>query len=89
MSGCLCWIPELRTCYLGFSLEVATRQWSLAVFNNPLAFYGFVYMSRHFNTGRAAVVFNRAVARTALPPAVPGSSGGMHRMPGSASDGAG
>lgn len=124
--GCLNGAPEFRSCYLGFSLEVAiaesllhdeipvngefrfsrsaleqhyvhrfagsalhvldltgaalkrlaghadlagtasyaiTQQWSLSVFNNPLIFDGFIYMSRHFNTGRALILFDRAAAR--------------------------
>lgn len=37
-----------------------TQQWALAVHQNPLMFDGFIYMSRHLNTGRAAVLFDRA-----------------------------
>lgn len=37
-----------------------TQQWSLAVFNNPGDFDGFVYMSRHVNTGMAVILFDRA-----------------------------
>lgn len=40
-----------------------TQQWSLAVFNNPLKFDGFVYMSRHLNTERAAILFDRVEGR--------------------------
>lgn len=39
-----------------------TQSWALAVFNNPFAFDGFVYMSRHLNTGKA-MLFDRAAAR--------------------------
>lgn len=121
--GCLTGAPEFRSCYLGFTLEVAiaetllhdeipvngafrfsvdalnkryvhrfsgsalrmldltgatlkrlsghadlagtasyeiTRQWSLAVFCNPQNFDGFMYMSRHLNTERAVILFDRA-----------------------------
>lgn len=124
--GCLAGAPEFRSCYFGFSLEVAvaesllhdelpvdgefrfsmaalelrhvhrfsgsmlrlldltgttlkrlsghadlagtatyalTQQWSLAVFRNPLNFDGFVYMSRHLNTERAVVLFDRAATK--------------------------
>lgn len=37
-----------------------TQQWSLSVFQNPLIFDGFIYMSRHLNTGQAVVLFDRA-----------------------------
>lgn len=40
-----------------------TQQWALAVFNNPLRFDGFAYMSRHCNTDRAIVLFDRPAAR--------------------------
>jgi len=40
-----------------------TQRWALAVFKNPLRFDGFIYMSRHLNTGRAVVLFDRAAAR--------------------------
>ena len=40
-----------------------TQQWSLAVFRNPLNFDGFIYMSRHLNTERAAILFDRAAAK--------------------------
>lgn len=124
--GCLSGTPEFRSCYFGFSLEVAvaesllhdeipvdgafrfslaaleqryvhrfsgsmlrvldltgatlkrmsghadlagtasyalTQQWSLAVHRNPLKFDGFVYMSRHLNTERAVILFDRAAAK--------------------------
>ncbi|MES2742106.1 MAG: RES family NAD+ phosphorylase [Pseudomonadota bacterium] len=124
--GCLARAPEFRSCYFGFSLEVAvaesllhdelpvdgefrfsmaalelrhvhrfsgsmlrlldltgtmlkrlsghadlagtatyalTQQWSLAVFRNPLNLDGFVYMSRHLNTERAVILFDRAATK--------------------------
>lgn len=139
--GCLGGAPEFRSCYLGFSLEVAiaesllhdeipvngefrfslavleqrfvhsfagtslrvldltgvmlkrmaghadlagtasysiTQQWSLAIFNNPLAFDGFVYMSRHLNTERAVILFDRAAAHLRSKPsplALPDTTG--------------
>lgn len=131
--GCLAGAPEFRSCYLGFSLEVAiaesllhdeipvngrfqvsytalerqsvhsftgsalrlleltgatlkrlsghadlagtasyaiTQQWSLSIFDNPLNFDGFVYMSRHLNTERAMILFDRAAARLHAKPSV-------------------
>ena len=47
----------------GTAAYAVTQQWSLAVFHNPLSFDGFVYMSRHFNTGRAVMLFDRAAVR--------------------------
>jgi len=40
-----------------------TQQWAKAVFDNPLAFDGFLYMSRHLNTERAVVLFDRAAGK--------------------------
>jgi hypothetical protein len=37
-----------------------TQCWSLAVFNHPANVDGFVYMSRHVNTRKAVVLFDRA-----------------------------
>lgn len=37
-----------------------TRQWSLAVYNHPDKFDGFIYMSRHLNTDKAVILFDRA-----------------------------
>jgi hypothetical protein len=37
-----------------------TQQWSLGVFQNPAQFDGFIYMSRHLNSGQAVVLFDRA-----------------------------
>lgn len=45
-----------------------TQQWSLAVFSNPLDFDGFMYMSRHLNTERAVVLFDRAAAKVQSKP---------------------
>jgi len=46
-----------------------TQQWSLAVFSNPLNLDGFLYMSRHLNTGRAAILFDRAAGKVHGKPA--------------------
>lgn len=54
-----------------------TQRWSLAIFNNPLRFDGFIYMSRHLNTEGAVVLFDRAATSIAarLPsPALPNTS---------------
>jgi len=130
--GCLAGTPQFRSCYFGFSLDVAmaesllhdempvdgefrisrpaleqryvhrfsgsmlrvldltgatlkrlsghaglsgtasytvTQQWSLAVFRNPLNLDGFLYMSRHLNTGRAAILFDRAAGKVRGKPA--------------------
>ncbi|MES2297240.1 MAG: RES family NAD+ phosphorylase [Pseudomonadota bacterium] len=37
-----------------------TQRWSLAVFNHPAHVDGFVYMSRHVNTSKAVILFDRA-----------------------------
>jgi len=37
-----------------------TQQWSRAVHDNPTRYDGFLYMSRHLNTGRAVALFERA-----------------------------
>lgn len=47
----------------GTAAYAVTQQWSLAVFNNPLNFDGFIYMSRHLNTERALILFDRAAVR--------------------------
>ncbi len=44
----------------GSASTLVTQQWSLAVFKNPRTFDGFIYMSRHLNTQRAVVLFDRA-----------------------------
>lgn len=36
-----------------------TQQWALAVHNNPANYDGFMYGSRHHNTGLAVVLFDR------------------------------
>lgn len=43
-----------------------TQEWALAVYVNPGNFDGFVYMSRHFNTNKAVVLFDRAEKKIAL-----------------------
>lgn len=48
-----------------------TQQWSLAVFQNPQHFDGFVYMSRHENVSPAVAPFNRAKPRIRLAAAQP------------------
>lgn len=40
-----------------------TQQWAYAVFNNPAAYDGFSYMSRHINNGKAVILFDRAGAK--------------------------
>lgn len=40
-----------------------TQRWAGAVFANPANYDGFIYMSRHLNTGKAVVLFDRALAR--------------------------
>jgi hypothetical protein len=47
----------------GTASYAVTQQWSLAVYRNPLNFDGFLYMSRHLNTERAVVLFDRAAAK--------------------------
>ncbi len=47
----------------GTATYAVTQQWSLAVFNNSLNFDSFVYMSRHLNTERALILFDRAATR--------------------------
>jgi hypothetical protein len=36
-----------------------TQQWSLAIYQNPSNFDGFMYMSRHLNTDKAVILFDR------------------------------
>jgi len=40
-----------------------TQQWAHAVYLNPAGFDGFLYMSRHYNVGRAAILFDHASAK--------------------------
>lgn len=40
-----------------------TQLWAHAVYQNPQKFDGFIYMSRHLNTGRAVVLFDRAASK--------------------------
>lgn len=42
------------------------QQWARAVFSNPSRFDGFSFMSRHYNTGRAVALFDRARSKMAL-----------------------
>lgn len=52
----------------GTASYALTQQWSLAVFLNPLVVDGFIYMSRHLNTERAVVLFDRAAKRLKAKP---------------------
>lgn len=47
----------------GSSDYAITQAWALAVFNNHANVDGFIYMSRHLNTGKAVVLFDRAKHR--------------------------
>lgn len=47
----------------GTAAYSVTQQWSLAVFKNPVDFDGFIYMSRHLNTERAVILFDRAASK--------------------------
>ena len=52
---------------LGGSINYAiTQQWSLAVHNHPSTFDGFVYMSRHLNTDKAVILFDRAKPKISM-----------------------
>jgi hypothetical protein len=44
----------------GTSDYAITQAWALAVFNNVANVDGFMYMSRHLNTDKAVVLFDRA-----------------------------
>lgn len=43
-----------------------TQRWSFAVYSNPSMVDGFIYMSRHLNTGKAVVLFDRAQSKLKL-----------------------
>lgn len=43
-----------------------TQQWALGVFQNLAQFDGFIYMSRHLNSGQAVVLFDRAKSKIRL-----------------------
>lgn len=43
-----------------------TQAWALAVHTNPGTFDGFIYMSRHLNTDKAVVLFDRAAGKLML-----------------------
>lgn len=43
-----------------------TQAWSHAVFQNPAMFDGFVYISRHLNTEKAVILFDRARSKIEL-----------------------
>jgi hypothetical protein len=47
------------------------QRWAKAVFDNPLAVDGFVYVSRHLPSGRALVLFDRAKAKLKHSNAIP------------------
>lgn len=62
----------------GTASYAVTQQWSLSIFNNPLNFDGFMYMSRHLNTERAIILFDRAASRLhtkSFPLALPDTPG--------------
>ncbi len=48
-----------------------TQQWALAVYRNPKEFDGFMYMSRHLNTGKAVLLFDRAGSKLQSAPKPP------------------
>lgn len=50
----------------GHDIFDVTQQWSLAVYNNPDNVDGFIYMSRHQNTGKAVILFDRAAAKVKM-----------------------
>lgn len=54
-----------------------TQSWSRAIYRHPAGVDGFVYMSRHLNTEKAVVLFDRAQAkiRTASAVALPSYRG--------------
>lgn len=39
------------------------QQWSLAVFQNPANYDGFIYASRHHTTGKAVIQFDRCAGK--------------------------
>jgi hypothetical protein len=47
-----------------------TQQWSLAVYSNQGTFDGFIYMSRHLNTEKALILFDRASAKIQMKKAI-------------------
>ena len=47
----------------GTSDYMLTQSWAGAVFSNPAGYDGFSYMSRHVNSGKAVVLFDRAKSR--------------------------
>jgi hypothetical protein len=57
-----------------FSAELdtrATQAWSAALHEHPAAVDGLLYVSRHVNTGKAVVLFDRAAAKLQLVDVVP------------------
>lgn len=48
-----------------------TQHWSLAVHDHPDNVDGFVYMSRHLNTDKAVVLFDRAKSKISMLNATP------------------
>lgn len=48
-----------------------TQAWSHAVFQNPAKFDGFIYMSRHLNTEKAVMLFDRARSKIRMASAQP------------------
>ncbi len=47
-----------------------TQQWALAVFQNPAQADGFLYMSRHLNSDKALILFDRAKPKLRMKSAV-------------------
>lgn len=55
------------TANLSGSINYAiTQQWALAIHQNPQNLDGFIYMSRHLNTEKAVILFDRASAKMAV-----------------------
>jgi len=53
-----------------FSTELAydvTQRWSVAIHQHPAQVDGFVFVSRHINTGQAVVLFDRAAGKLQAP----------------------
>ncbi|MES2264619.1 MAG: RES family NAD+ phosphorylase [Pseudomonadota bacterium] len=50
----------------GTSDYTVSQQWSLAVHRNPANYDGFIYMSRHLNTEKAVILFDRARSKIAM-----------------------
>jgi hypothetical protein len=55
----------------GTSFYKKPQKWSKAIYDHPDQVDGFVYMSRHLNTEKAVVLFDRAIAKIKMDKAVP------------------